>query len=1153
MAKKLITLLILTLFIFSTMAVTAGAKTRIKDERSEKLSHYGFLTKSKATLPTISEYGNFAAKTAPATSLGYSEFDEGPGALVGTSWRDKQYHASAPRMIDWRAPSPRIHMGYTYQTCAGEPDVCSRTHAYNLYDPIVGTWPKSENIGCGLLVAPAQGTYVSLDVEPNNGGALVAGHISDDGTFTGATYGSVAWDATAGASIFCGWNHNALDLLLAHGDDGVTYPRVEHHIVGTDTATYMLSYEGVWDESDVWVSSHLEFWKKTGASSTTPGSWTMTEMATNDASGDEFWWDSWHISASRASAKVMVSFVNFLEDTLENAGSDVFYRVSSNMGDTWGPIVNITGYDVTGDVPGHRAWIESSCLISSDDILHVIWNGNKYWPPHIWPDSAAEYNNSRSCRLFHWSSGTGIISTVQNAEFDPIRCCGVGGMNVHNLARFQVSECAGRLYALWIQFGDPDNGDSTDCADYDAGLSNFAIGYNSDLYMAVATDLTGAAWDAARNITNTKTPDCGLDSCNSETMPSMARFGMDNDDWEALDWANAADAYTVEPGTHNNNAYLDVIYVDDHSPSAAMDNTTNPATWTYNPHKWFRLPCVDPVIKPIINVSQSDITYPFYIQHGGTKILKVPVENGGNDGLLVTVIDFVKTTYPSDDWLTIDKTSMTIDYVAPDNWDTLTVSLGNGEIDDPGTIVNLVGEIYFLSNDNTNDSVFFKLDFPVADTIIGVTWDTVTTGLVSLMIGSNGNVGGEYEGGVNLDYYNSDVYECDNEQNFDSSGTDTIPGDASIYLGDASTVILSAEISGSDTIVTANWSIFGDGFASPNGFKPVEGQIVVGVDTIRLTKPTHFSDVGYDCAHSGTFVTVDSTLAVENTYYAPVGDGQSIIKLTRIFSYDGAAHNGLVIGEAFDWDIPSDTGSYNKSSTEPPLDLIYQIGGEWNDPAGDSLECTDNDTRMGGAVRIGYYTQAEWNADSANALNEDPIYGGYAELNEDFVYPASGFVPIELYRNMLNNSGLNSQASSVVEDQHTVLTYFDSYDLGATDTLLFWTVMATIPPTIAKDEQDLFDEISATKTWLEDNLLGLKKTFTGCCIGFTGNANCSADENPDISDITRLIDYLYLSHAPLCCLEEADANASGGEPDISDITKLIDHLYLSHSTLPNCP
>lgn len=77
--------------------------------------------------------------------------------------------------------------------------------------------------------------------------------------------------------------------------------------------------------------------------------------------------------------------------------------------------------------------------------------------------------------------------------------------------------------------------------------------------------------------------------------------------------------------------------------------------------------------------------------------------------------------------------------------------------------------------------------------------------------------------------------------------------------------------------------------------------------------------------------------------------------------------------------------------------------------------------------------------------------------------------------------------------------------------------------------------------------------YVPCCQGLTGNVDCSEDEEPDISDITRLIDYLYLSHFSLCCPEEADVNGSGGEPDISDITAIISYLYIAHEPLAACP
>ncbi|MBN1211949.1 MAG: right-handed parallel beta-helix repeat-containing protein [candidate division Zixibacteria bacterium] len=84
-------------------------------------------------------------------------------------------------------------------------------------------------------------------------------------------------------------------------------------------------------------------------------------------------------------------------------------------------------------------------------------------------------------------------------------------------------------------------------------------------------------------------------------------------------------------------------------------------------------------------------------------------------------------------------------------------------------------------------------------------------------------------------------------------------------------------------------------------------------------------------------------------------------------------------------------------------------------------------------------------------------------------------------------------------------------------------------------------------------LIGALEVGCSCCIGFTGNADCSASEDPDITDITAIIDHLYLSHKPLCCPEEADTDGSGGDPDITDITKIIDYLYLSHTPLANCP
>ncbi|MFZ5980193.1 MAG: hypothetical protein ACOYVF_06130, partial [Candidatus Zixiibacteriota bacterium] len=467
-----------------------------------------------------------------------------------------------------------------------------------------------------------------------------------------------------------------------------------------------------------------------------------------------------------------------------------------------------------------------------------------------------------------------------------------------------------------------------------------------------------------------------------------------------------------------------------------------------------------------------------------------------------------------------------------------------------GTVVQLQGRVGFeWARQVGLDTAFVEIDFYVADTVVGIVWDTVSTGLISLVVSSNGNMGNNYSGSVNMDFFGTDI-ECDDSSNYASGTTDTIPGDATVYLGDASPVILTSTDGG--TTVTASWAIFGQGFEHPNGFKPVTGFSKSGVE---LSKPTHYEDSLYDCFHTGSFITIDSTLVLEITYYAPKKDTSryAIIQMIRIWVFDSLPHYDVVIGEAFDWDIPSDTGSYNTAGTDPVNGVIYLVGGEYDEPHGDSLECIDNNTRIGGAKRLGYYTQEEYNADST-VFHTDPIWGGYTALNEDYVYPANGFVPEELWANMMANEGLNAQPSSVSEDQHVVLTYFNSYDFEPEDTLIIWVEKTTIvveitPPSIL---DFFFGLINRIFDWFMDWYHYFKKIFLGCCVGTTGDANCSGSD-PDISDITRLIDYLYLSHAPLCCLEEADANGSGGEPDISDITKLIDNLYLSHSALPDCP
>jgi hypothetical protein len=77
--------------------------------------------------------------------------------------------------------------------------------------------------------------------------------------------------------------------------------------------------------------------------------------------------------------------------------------------------------------------------------------------------------------------------------------------------------------------------------------------------------------------------------------------------------------------------------------------------------------------------------------------------------------------------------------------------------------------------------------------------------------------------------------------------------------------------------------------------------------------------------------------------------------------------------------------------------------------------------------------------------------------------------------------------------------------------------------------------------------------ISGCCSQLTGNVDCDPTDAVDISDLSALIDNLYISLTPLCCKAEANVDGSiDGNIDISDLSALIDYLYISFTPPKPC-
>jgi hypothetical protein len=97
----------------------------------------------------------------------------------------------------------------------------------------------------------------------------------------------------------------------------------------------------------------------------------------------------------------------------------------------------------------------------------------------------------------------------------------------------------------------------------------------------------------------------------------------------------------------------------------------------------------------------------------------------------------------------------------------------------------------------------------------------------------------------------------------------------------------------------------------------------------------------------------------------------------------------------------------------------------------------------------------------------------------------------------------------------------------------------------------------------------LKPTWSGkrcfvinCCSGLTGDVNGVGGDEPTISDVVTLVDYLFVSRNQPDCLDEADVNTSGTllsppldwrDVTISDVALLVSHLFVNHEPLPGCP
>lgn len=74
---------------------------------------------------------------------------------------------------------------------------------------------------------------------------------------------------------------------------------------------------------------------------------------------------------------------------------------------------------------------------------------------------------------------------------------------------------------------------------------------------------------------------------------------------------------------------------------------------------------------------------------------------------------------------------------------------------------------------------------------------------------------------------------------------------------------------------------------------------------------------------------------------------------------------------------------------------------------------------------------------------------------------------------------------------------------------------------------------------------------SACCQGSTGNVDCDPSGEINIADLTALVDFLFVSNAPLCCRAEANV-VRDNVIDVSDLTSLVDFLFIDFKPTSLC-
>ncbi|HOZ08425.1 MAG TPA: hypothetical protein PKW75_09075, partial [candidate division Zixibacteria bacterium] len=540
-----------------------------------------------------------------------------PGAVIGTSYWDRQCNFATTRRVHLSTAAGRelVHHVWTFQPA---PPVWERTAHYRLYDIAGGAYSPGVDIPEGTRIRAGFGDMWITD---DNRAVIAYQHYSDpDQRYHLWT----AFDSAAGAGEFSNLVEipDSIDFYSLVNYQSPLWPHVAYVEGVHDTVLHIVAQESLQYPDSVAIF----YFRRVGSDSDPTAVWDYPPRVIDS----NYNWGS-HQLAATSDGRVAIAWTANVPcagdpDTASGVGcsdfvfweNDLYFQVSNDQGLTWQNRVNVTRYSETPEHP-YRAHWEISALFDHLGVLHMIWSAA------AWPRTApgpGEVAQTASA-IFHWSETNPTPTMVRETNWNQTVCGGGEGRPL-NIGDISLAECDGRLYTLFVQFNDYDAGIMSDCCD--SNLTFYPDGAaNGDLYICVSSD-GGLTWDAARNLTSTRTPGCRFDTpgnvCACESWPSVTPYGSN----VSIDPSISGADVVVPAGGSDPGWYLDVQYVLDPLPSSPM---TQEGWRTETSIRWFRIACVDPIQEPDLAILPDSLAYPVYTPHCAERLVPIVLSNSG--------------------------------------------------------------------------------------------------------------------------------------------------------------------------------------------------------------------------------------------------------------------------------------------------------------------------------------------------------------------------------------------------------------------------------------------------------------------------------------------------------------------------------------------